>query len=234
MATGVTLSELLDALRGEANMSMFAGHHQATRDNQIHLLNRVQEQLYNAHDWPALTVERDVPLLHGERFYEYPEDLNFERISGAFSKNGTLWYALKYGISVADYNSLGGDETHTNANVMRWRHHADETRQFEVWPVPSEDNTLRFRGVKALKRMVADTDKCILDSVAITMFAAAELLARAKSEDAQLKLQNAQTYVRTLKAQQGAGKSNTFILGGGVGQAKPKRPGIDYIPRGGS
>ena len=51
--------------------------------------------------------------------------------------------------------------------------------------------------------LIADTDKCIIDSKAIVLFAAAEILANQKVRGAQpLKLTKAQKYLRRLLAEQ--------------------------------
>ena len=85
--------------------------------------------------------------------------------------------------------------------------------QFQLLPMP-EDNVahpqlsyvLRFEGMAPLSPLIAPTDSCIIDSKAIVLFAAAEMLATQKSEAAPMKLTKAQNYLRRLLADQGADK----------------------------
>lgn len=226
-----TLAEMLDDLRAEAGLSLSPAHHQSNRDAQVHLLRRVQEQLYNQHDWPSLLVDRDITTQPGERFYEYPEDLDYERITDVFVKYGSVWYRMGYGIGPDEYNRYGGDEDFQTTPPQQWMHVPDDTRQFRIWPVPSDTVVLRLRGQRRLGQLVEDDDKSTLDGTLITLFAASELLARAKAEDATLKLQAAQAHLRVLKGQQGGNKGNVFVMGGHPPR-KQLRVGIDYIPRG--
>jgi hypothetical protein len=82
--------------------------------------------------------------------------------------------------------------------------------------------------------MVADSDTCLIDSTAIVLFAAAELLAQHKQESAQMKQNKAQTYLRRLLAKSGANKRGISALGQGTSHDGPRAtPYLDYIPIGG-
>ena len=77
---------------------------------------------------------------------------------------------------------------------------------------------------------------CIIDSKAIVLFTAAEVLATQKSEAAPMKLTKAQNYLRRLLADQGADKRANYNMGGnqrgGIDPDRSRRltPYIDYIP----
>ena len=89
-------------------------------------------------------------------------------------------------------------------------------------PAPStNDMLIRFEGQAPLSRLVADTDKCVIDSKAIVLFAAAEMMATQKNEAASMKLTKAQNYLRRLLADQGADKRANYNMGGN------QRGGID-------
>ena len=83
---------------------------------------------------------------------------------------------------------------------------------------------------------MADTDSCVIDSEAIVLFAAAEVLAMQKNEAAPMKLTKAQNYLRRLLADQGADKRANYNMGGnqrgGIDPDYGRRmtPYIDYIP----
>jgi hypothetical protein len=94
---------------------------------------------------------------------------------------------------------------------------------------------LRLEGQAAINPLVADTDKCVLDSQLITLFAAAEVLANQKSEGAAMKLTKAQNYLRQLLKNQGATKRVNYNMGGSqrYGNDPDKMraiPFLDYIP----
>jgi hypothetical protein len=107
-------------------------------------------------------------------------------------------------------------------------------------PTPSGDGIMRFEGQAPINPLVADNDKCVIDSKAIVLFAAAEILAFQKVEAAALKLTKAQAYLRKLLQNNGADKRTNFNVGGSARSsgidhfgARPYRgyvPGIDYVP----
>lgn len=229
MATGVQLSEMLDMLKAEANISMNIAHGQAARDAHVHLLRRVQEELYVQHDWPALSIDRDVALLAGEATYEFPDDIDFEYVNKVCVLFGSQWERLSYGIEPEDLNEYNADEDFQTFPPRKWEIYPDNTRQFRLWPVPSEAGTLRIYGRKKLGPLIENADLSTLDATLIVLFAAAEILARQKAEDAQIKLQKAQGFFTALKRRQGANKRKPFVIGGGEQRPQP-RYGLDYMP----
>jgi hypothetical protein len=234
MAVRLTFAEMLDRLKAETNASQNVAHGIAANDQMKYLLKRTQEELYVAHDWPMLVIERDVPVLKGVRYYNYPADLNFEFINDVWVRYGTIWQRLGYNISPEDFNVYNSDQNFQTFPPRKWQHYVDggNDLQFEIWPIPSDNGTLRFRGRKALSPLVSDTDKSTLDGNLIVMFAAAETLARLKGEDAGLKLQKAKDYLRMLKSRQGAAKEEPLVIGGGGRPNVKARVGLDFIPPG--
>jgi hypothetical protein len=229
---GLTLAEMLDRLKAETHMSQNVAHGLNHQDALKNLLRRVQEELYVQHDWPRLVVSRDVPLLNGTRYYNYPADLAFETVNQAWVLYGTRWEPISYSITPDDFNVYNSDDDFRTFPPQKWEHYADGgLNQFQVWPIPSQSGTLRMRGRKALGPLVATSDVATLDGTLIVLYAAAEVLAQMKREDAQLKLQKAQQFLRMLKARQGGNKTEPFVMGGGA-QRNVGRPGIDFIPPG--
>lgn len=229
MTMGVTLAEMLQALRAEANLSLLPGHTAAQRDAHVQLLRRVQEELYVQHAWPNLVIERDVPLLFATQNYEYPADLQFDFVERVWVKEANQWIPLEYGITPEDYN-VYADEAYQTYPPRKWEHLVANTDQFRVWPIPDRAGTLRFRGRVKLGRLVEDTDKATLDGTLIVLYAASELLAQAKNELAQLKLQKAQALLQRLRGRQG-GKTGVFVMGGGSPPYQG-RVGLTHIPPG--
>src|SRR5262249_122083 len=94
---------------------------------------------------------------------------------------------------------------------------------------------LRFEGQAPLNPLIADSDKCVLDSKAIILFAAAEILAVQKIEGAPMKLTKAQNYLRRLLQDQGGDKRLNYNMAGSYKYANDPSyrspvPYIDYIP----
>lgn len=218
-------------------------------------LRRTQDWLYAEFAWPRLRVSRDVALLADTRFYSYPAGLDLESITQAWVRGGgsDRWERITFGITPDHLNTHDSDSGATSWPVLAWGHAPPDTAPatgtpapgnpppsaaspglLEVWPIPSRDGTLRLEGRQALATLAADTDVSTLDANLIVLFAAADLLARQKSQDAQLKLTNAQRLLRRIQAQQAADKSAPIVIGGGVTQMRRLRPWLDYIPtRGG-
>lgn len=220
MAIGATLIELRDQLRSEIGASPSAASGINTQRQFDHLLRRTQERLWADYDWSFAQIERDEPLLAGQRYYTFDADIDFLRIVDAQIKYNNLWHALAYDIRPSDYNAWDSDLGRGSEPTLRWRHHGDN--QFEVWPIPVTNNQiLRFRAYRKLPALIADSDKAILDDTLIVLFAAAEHLARTKAGDASAKLSQATSHYNRLKGM--SLKNDRFIYGGNLGQPERLR-----------
>ena len=227
MPTGVQLSQMISDLRSELGHSVNVAHGVNTRENQAYMLRRTQQILYEEHDWPFLLVDRTVKVYAGQYLYNYPDDMPFSVINAAWWKEGSRLTEMDYGVTIDDFNMHDTSENERSNPVQKWRHRPDEG-QFEVWPIPSLAGEVRFRGSAPLGSLIADSETCTLDSNLIVLHAAAELLARQKSEDAPLKAELARKHLTKLLSNQGAQKRRPWVMGGG-GDAPKGRPGIDYI-----
>lgn len=197
---GQTLDKLLNGLRAEARLSLDPAHNTNDRAAQVMHLQRVQEWLWDDHDWPFLRVERTIPVVAGQRFYDFPEDLSLDRVEKLEFFADGAWCLLAPGIDSGCYTIRNPELGETDWPPRRWRLYEDaaETDQantrFEIWPVPDRDldsstldGQLKFTGIRRLQPLVADTDRADLDDRMIVLFAAAERLASAGSKDAKLK-----------------------------------------------
>lgn len=217
MARGTQLSALVDQLRAEIGASTNVAMGVNMLPSLKQLLNRVQQMLWDDFDWPFAWIERDEPMLNGQRYYAFDNEIDFTRISEAHVKYSDSWRPLDYGIGIEQYNSSDADDGEKEDPPTRWRHY--EGNQFEVWPMPSSNEcVVRFKAIKKLPKMVNDSDVALLDDNMIVMFAAAELLARAKSDDAKAKLDFAKQLQQKLKGQ--GIKSDMFTLGGSPDSAE--------------
>ena len=242
MPLGVALVDLRRDLRAETGQSLNPAQgvqSQQTQDNQ---LDRQQRELWDAYQWPHLRYWVDVPMLQSQSIYDYPQDMPFDQINRIFVSEGTSggWKGLSYGLHAFDIPVSGP----SSGTPQRWGNKVsitagvtDPVGKIQLLPVPSADGTLRFEGQAPCNPLIADADKCVLDSKAIVLFAAAEILAFQKNEAAALKLTKAQNYLRKLLADQGADKRSNYNMGGNNRidhfGARPYRgyvPGIDYIP----
>lgn len=213
MARGTSLLELRDMLRAEVGASSNVAMGVNTVDQYSLLLSRIQKRLWTDHEWPWAVVNRDEPLLDNQKLYSFPTSLEYDRITGAWAKYNNIWHPLEYGIGPAQYNSFDSDRGQGTTPTVRWQHY--ENNQFEVWPIPqSAGQVIRFRGVKKLNPLIADTDKAELDDVLLVLFAAAEILSRNQAADAPLKMAQATTHYNKLKGL--ALKNDRFVYGGGL------------------
>ena len=218
MARGTQLRTLLADLRAEVGHATSTNLGDATQEMMLTLLERVQRRLWSEWSWPFLQVKRDISLAVGQRYYDMPSDVALERIERAEVKDGGLWRRLIWGISDSDYSAYDSDQDTRSWPPLKWD--AYEGDQLEIWPTPSQgvnattgNGTLRLRGVKTLSVLVALDDRADLDDQLIVLFAAAELLARQKSGDAQLKLAQANAHFQRLKAR--LSKTDPVVLGEG-------------------
>ena len=219
MPVGVALVDLRRDLRAETGQSLNPAQgvqSQATQDNQ---LDRQQRELWANYDWPHLRYWVDVPAVPGQNVYDYPHrnavrpDQSDLVAADRGRRHGSRWLT-------ASGPSTRCPSTPQQGTPLRWGNMAsvangktDPVGQFEVLPIPNVDGTLRFDGQAPVNPLVADDDICIIDSKAIVLFAAAEILATKKVEAAQLKLLKAQTYLRRLLANQGADKRRNLQHG---------------------
>ena len=221
MARGTTLLELRDMLRAEIGASSNVAMGVNTIEQYDHLIRRQQQRLWADHDWDFAYIERDEPLLNGQRYYTFDNQIDFDNIISAHLRYGDIWHNLEYGIGPQQYNFQDSDmAVNKSEPCVRWRHY--EGNQFEVWPVPSSNNQkVRFKALKKLNPLIAVADRAELDDNLIILYAAAEVLARTKAADAQAKLAQANTHYAKLK---GKGmKYDRFIYGGGLDRGERLR-----------
>jgi hypothetical protein len=162
-------------------------------------IRRNYERLRLDFNWPHLFTSEDIELEAGQRYYNLPTTIEFERIESVRVKWLRDWGPpLEYGIDDTLYNVVDSDEDEREDPVRRWYHHG--TNQFEVWPVPSSnEQKLRFRGVSKAGGLVANADQADIDDTLIILASAAELLTRYKSADAQAKLAEYTTHYARLR-----------------------------------
>jgi hypothetical protein len=232
MATGVTLSRLVKDLRAECGHSLAVAQGQASEETLRYLLNRTQEELYVGYEWPFLKTHRTIIPQAGERYYDYPADIPFDRVTHIWchTQNSADWRPLEKGINPGLFTSSDSDQGATSWPVQRWDHDADR-QQIELWPIPSQSTgELYVYGMKPLDPLVDNEDVCTLDGTLIVLFTAVEVVGRTAPQEADLKNQKAQRHLQRVLGSQGSRKRAWTSLSGS-GRAAPVI-GLDYIPSG--
>jgi hypothetical protein len=230
MATA-TLSVLVRNVRAEAGHSLAVSQGFNSVDTLKYLIARTEFELWTAFQWPTLTIRAQIDLVPGQYTYDYHPSLSFDQIREAYylQDGSSAFQVLDYGLPESCIKS---DGTNSTTGVPKLWEDSSQDGKFRIWPTPSTAGHVRFKGMTPLKQLVNDDDVCTLDPTLITLFASAELLARAKSEDASAKLQKAQRHLMKLLGQKVSAKHKVSTMGASRRSAAftRLRPGIDYIP----
>ncbi|MGZ6007674.1 MAG: phage adaptor protein [Rhizomicrobium sp.] len=179
MARGSTLVKLLDDLRAELKTSLNPAHNNQVRDKQVKFLQSTQEWLWEDFTWPHLRVHRNYKLQAGQYLYDVNANFDIDRIEKIEVKVSGRWLPVDPGIDARHY-ALHDTELDQRASpVRRWR--IAENEQVEVWPIPDVDGVpatleghIKVTGIRKLRPLVADTDRCDLDDQLIYLYAAAK------------------------------------------------------------
>ena len=220
MGRNRTLIELLDDFRHEAGISTNPAHAQGERDRHVRLLQRTQQLLWVAHDWPHLLAQKDIQVEAGQRYVALPHPFSDTKLQRLQYRYNGDWFDLTHGIGPAEYATHDSllDEREEPSLRYELRYLDDQTRPvIELWPIPlightaEKDGLLRIWGQRALRPLVSDGDRCDIDGDLIAMHAAFDELA--SKQDPRHKVVSER--IRLLEAQLFAGQSQkkTFSLG---------------------
>jgi hypothetical protein len=216
MARGTQLLQLVQMLRDETGRATSVAVGVDDLPSLKARLRRVQETLYDEHQWPHLrTVFDRIQLQAGERYYDFPPTLNFDRIEKvAVWDNGTA-LPIDRGIGFDEYSVYDSENDVRAEPATRWDVRWTGTKeQIEIWPVPSTNNqALQFIGTRKLRALVANGDVADLDDHMLVLFAAAELMPK-DSPLAKTKLSLAQARFNRVKSNAGNNAARTTIGGG--------------------
>jgi hypothetical protein len=183
MARNSNLGTMTAMLRKECRYASDSSAGQSKNPALKELLKRTYIMLYDDHDWPHLTsVWEDKAIVAGSRFYDFPANINMENAVKVFHRYQQVWQPVEEGFDTRAYNIVDSDIDERRDPVQAWRVY--DGTQFEVWPIPQTNGTLRFVGKKALPVFEADEDVCLLDDHLVVLFAAAEELADKKRGEA--------------------------------------------------
>lgn len=212
MARNTTFGQLIEMTVIEAGMDPTPALSMNVRPLVKAAIKREYERLYDEFDWPFLRVTEDVLTQAGQRYYDVPDTINFDRIERVDYQWGDRWTPLDRGIDTTHYNTYNSDEGERSDPLLRWDiKWTGSATQVEIWPIPATDNMpIRFTGIRNMAPLVNDSDRCDLDDQMVAMFAAAELLARKNAPEAQLKQQKAVERYRLIRGRSIQTKTNGF------------------------
>lgn len=187
MAIGTDLEQLLRMLRAATGKSMRVNVGVDDAEAWKLLLSDEQELIYAEHPWRHLVQVVTKPIHAGSRFYDAPEELALDRIIDVSTTyQGEIFDVVK-GIGVAQYAQHREGTREREDPVRRWDVRWQGTGPvIEVWPVPATNGALLISGMTALKPLIAETDRCMVDDTLIVRRVAAGILARQGSKDASL------------------------------------------------
>ena len=247
---GQTVAQLLAELRAECGYSQSQAHGINNRETLVQVMKRTQRRLWADWDWMHLRVSRDIRLVEGQRYYSCPDDLPYERIDDEENrprvKYGGRWTDLYHGINERHYSTYDPEYNERSWPIRAWditedpadtAGTPDNRGMIEVWPLPSasgsevtgdKEGWIRLTGTRFLNPFEADDDRADLDGDLIVLFSAAEIIARDRKEDAQAKLQMAQSIYQKLKGNYE--KTRQFVLGGETTEPCHEQPEIFAHP----
>lgn len=216
MARGTQLLQLVTMLRDETgrNDSVAVGVDETPTLKAI--LRRWQNTLYERFPWPHLrTVFDRIPLQAGERYYDFPADLDVDRVESVAAWDSSYPRPLTRGITFREYAVYDSESDVRADPALRWDVRWTGTReQIEVWPVPaSNDLELQFIGIRKCRPLVANADVADLDDHLIVLSAASELMPKG-SEIAAVKAKLAADRYNTLTRNAQA-NAQTYRMGSG-------------------
>ena len=225
MARGTQLGTLVDMLKAETGQSVSVSVGVDALEGLKTVLRRQQVMLYDAYDWPFLRVKPTKNLAAGQRYYDFPANIELEGVVEVSVWWGGQPHEIGRGIGIEQYAQYDSDSDQRADPPERWDIvNVSNVPQIEIWPIPvSNDMKLQFIGKRPLRALTADSDVADLDDQLIVLHAKAEILARQKSEDAKLAAQAAAARLNQLKAR-GQGGSEMISIGGGRQSLHPQRP----------
>ena len=212
MPIGTTFGKLIEMTRDEAGHSPMTAVGKNVASQMEQTVRRTYRRLYDDYNWPHLYSHETTQVTAGERYIALPVELDPNKIQEVAALDGTTWRPLAYGIGLPELNRinselfvLGDPSTHgkfaSPGIPEKWDRYASDNLLIEVWPISmANSTTLRFGGLRKPRALLDVEDICDLDDNLVSLYAAGEFLTRQQSPLAQLKLEQAASVYRRLRA----------------------------------
>lgn len=142
------------------------------------LLAEAQEELYEQFDWPILRTVWPLTLGVGQRWLDYPDGANPDRIREVRVHYATQWYPLTEGIE-SEHDSDRDDYT-------TWPSRFDRRAQLEFWPLPDQVYEIEVEGIRELSPFTQDGHRATVDDRTLLLRAVVDGKAHYGQRDARL------------------------------------------------
>lgn len=209
--------QLITDLRAELGKSTDPAAGVADLPTLKQVLSRNYEAAYQGYDWPHLNKIFDkITLNAGQRYYDFPEDCDYDDLSRVVVWWNRLPVDIERGIGFEEYSTYDSEEGATSDPVLKWDvRFTDTHEQMEVWPVPASNNqAIQIEGQVRFVPLINDEDLCRIDDQVVVLASAVELVPTKDRQAAQAKLAAAQSRIARVKAR---GKSSSGTVRMGLG-----------------
>ncbi len=239
MPLGVALSELRYELRAEIYSSLLPAHGLSAVDMQNVILERTQRELWNPTPGRTSTTASTSTCRPTPNLSTLTRRCRSRTCSACgattIRTNQQPWLPLRYG-----FEDWINETLHlVPADPLAQRRHRRRdsaaspilTGQAQIWPIPTQLSHMRWMARRRSIRSRSTATQCMIDSTAIVLTCAAELLGAQKSEMASLKGNKAQAYIRRLIGRSGANKRDISAMGQGRDGAADLLQRLDAVHR---
>jgi hypothetical protein len=195
--------QLLDDLRDELDISSDPAVGSAATPGLKRIIKRQYQTLYDVYDWPHLRqVFERITLNAGQRYYDFPEDMDYDKLEVTKVWWGGLPHDVTRGIGFDQYAVRDSENDERSDPVTHWDvRKVGNKEMLEVWPMPSgTGQAIQFIGKTKFRQLVDDADLCLIDDELVLLYAAAEKLPAKKRGDVNLRIAAAQARLGILKA----------------------------------
>ncbi len=223
MARGKTLLHLIGQLKVECGFSSSVSVSVDKLPEWKQLLYRTQETLWAEHWWPHLSRFATLSLLAGQRHYDVPTGIDYEGIRDIVNMSTGTAVAMDRGIGFEQYSIYDSEDDVRSDPATHWDiRDVSNAVQIEVWPIPVVAQSCRVKAMRRLRALVDDADVADLDDALIVLYAAAEVLARAESKDAERKAALAAARLHALRALTHGNKPTRTMVGNHLETQRPR------------
>lgn len=184
---GSTLQDLERLLRLHTGrpLETMAGDSEVAK-LRLHLA-LAQEELFEQHDWRGFKLMKDIPVDAGQEYVEIPSQLHLAKTIAVYVSNAYGFTEIDRGFDTEDMALVSGETRFWDLVSDEEPGLTDDPSQdpgvyfqsrIRLWPVPTEDITLRIEGYRKLRRLTQADDRAELDDKMISLHAAASMLGR--------------------------------------------------------